>query len=37
MKYKLRETAKYKYQLTVMAISWIGLAVIFALQGLGVM
>lgn len=37
MKYKLKETAKYKYQLTVMISCWVGLAVIFALQGLAVM
>lgn len=37
MKYKLKETAKYKYQLTVMIVSVVGLFAIFALQGLGVM
>lgn len=37
MKYKLRETAKVKYQLTLMVSVWAGLFVILALQGLGVM
>jgi len=36
MKYKLTESAKYKYQIAMLAVVTISLPVIFILQGLGV-
>jgi len=36
MKYKLTESAKYKYQIAMLTVVAISLPAIFVLQGLGV-
>lgn len=37
MKYRLTETAKYKYQLALMIGAWATIPVVLSLQWLGVM